>query len=70
MRNNILQLWDGDRRTYFAVEHSAQEKFIDFSSSCPTAAKIISARSGARGSLVQKTQSDELNTEVEHGWRK
>ena len=39
MRNNILLLWDGDRRTYFAVEHAAHDKFIDFSSSCPRAAK-------------------------------
>ena len=54
----------------FAVEHAAHDKFIDFSSSCPRAAKNISVRSGARGSLVQNTQPFELNTEVEHGWRK
>ena len=60
MRNNILQLWDGDSRTYFAVEHAAHEKFIDFSGSCPRAAKNISVRSGARGSLAQNAQSVEL----------
>ena len=57
MRNNILQLWDGDIRTYFAVEHAAHDEFIDFSSSCPRAAKNISVRSGARGSPAQSTQS-------------
>ena len=69
-RHVLEKLWDGDGRTYFAVEHAAHDKFIDFSSSCPRATKNISVRSGARGSVVQKAQSVELNTEVEHGWRK